>query len=363
MRILAGVGLVLLFVAPAQACTKLPARSATKVPVRTADVGRTKTTTIGICGRALARATLTGSGTRRQSGARIGEASAAGNRVAWIEERHASGERTTVVSVYQAGRGIVRRFVSRSHRTAKTATLHVLLTRQGDLAWAAGTSGQRPHGDVVLERPGKPARRLDDEAIEGFKLEDDRTLVWSDYYELYFFDLRRKACPNRSRYKVRTRSDRFIVTSARYPDGFTDGAMTVYRGCDRKTGRDRVLASSGYEENAAPDGTFEIGEITGSWVTFLEGSYSPYGSSYDFTATNVISGRRTYCVVEPGHGAVITGGGTVAWIDKSTVRVCLDDKYTDVDSGGTLANLHVEGDTVVWTHDGVRRTHSQRPDG
>jgi len=356
MRILAGVGLALLFAAPAQACTKLPARSATEVPVKTADVGRTKTTTIGICGRTIARATLTNSRTRRQSGARIGEASAAGDRVAWIEERHAGGERTTVVSVYQVGRGIVRRFVARRQRTAKTAALHVLLTRGGDLAWAAGTYGQRPHGDVVLERPGKPARRLDDEAIEGFKLEDDRTLVWSDYYELYFFDLQRKPCPNRSRYRVRTRSDRFIVTSARYPDGFTDGPMTVYRGCDRKTGRDRVLASSTYEENAAPDGTFEIGEITGSWVTFLEGSYSSYGSSYSFTATNVINGRRTYCGVAPGRGAVITSDGRVAWIENGTVRVCSANGYKDVDSGGALANLHVEGDTVVWTHDGVRRT-------
>ncbi|MBE2321074.1 hypothetical protein DVA67_034370 [Solirubrobacter sp. CPCC 204708] len=75
------MALALLFAAPAQACTKLPARSATKVPVRTVDVDRTKTTTIGICGHTLARATLTGSGTRRQSGARIGEASAAGGRV------------------------------------------------------------------------------------------------------------------------------------------------------------------------------------------------------------------------------------------------------------------------------------------
>jgi hypothetical protein len=71
----------------------------------------------------------------------------------------------------------------------------------------------------------------------------------------------------------------------------------------------------------------------------------------------VINGRRTYCVVEPGHGAVITSGGTIAWIENSTVRVCLGTEHQDVDSDGTLTNLHVEGDTVVWTHDGVRRTH------
>src|SRR3954447_25299292 len=140
MRILVGVSLGLLMAAPANACTKLPAKSATNVPISAVNAGETKRTAVRVCGRTLATATLTGSGTRHKNGTRIGHASAAGTRVAWIEERHRNGVRTAIVTLADARRGVLRRFVVRRERTRLRAQIHVLLTREGDLAWTAGTA-------------------------------------------------------------------------------------------------------------------------------------------------------------------------------------------------------------------------------
>ena len=189
----------------------------------------------------VARATLTGSGTRHKNGTRIGEASAAGNRVAWIEKRHASGERDHGGHRHQRPTRHRAPFRGSPPAHPKTATLHVLLTRQGDLAWATGTSG-KDGGVVALERPGNPTRRLDNEAIEGFKLEDDRTLVWSDYYELYSLDLRASRVRTARTTRGAHESDRLIVTVARYPDGFTDGALD---GVPRVRPQDRPRSRAG----------------------------------------------------------------------------------------------------------------------
>ena len=98
-------------------------------------------------------------------------------------------------------------------------------------------------------------------------------------------------------------------------------------------------------------------------MTFLEGSYSPYGASYDFTATDAISGGGHVLRANPENGS---SSPTAVWSPGSadnTIRGAWAKSQATLDSGGTLADLHVEGNTVVWTHDGVRRTHSQHPDG
>ncbi len=240
MRILAGVGLALLFAAPANACTELPTRSGTDVPISAFNAGETKRTAVRVCGRTLATATLTGSGTRHKDGTRLGEASAAGHRVAWIEERHRNGQRTAIVTLADARRGVLRRFVARRDRSRLRSQIHVLLTREGDLAWTAGTAGKR--GDVMVKQPGKPRKRLSRYSAYGLGLEDGRTLLWGDFSDLGFYDLRHKRCPSRSGYKAYRRdTGRVKITYKVYDLASIDGPFTVLRGCDTQTGRDRVL--------------------------------------------------------------------------------------------------------------------------
>jgi hypothetical protein len=292
---LLGIGLAFLAVpSPAPACVKLPAKSATKVPISTSSAGTTTQTAVRVCGDTITTARLKGSG-KRKRGTRIGAASAAGKRVAWIEERHDGSTRTAIVTLADARRGVLRRFVARRDRTTVNAQLHVLLTVQGDLAWAAGTDLEK--GVVAVDQPGKPIRRLDTDAAEGLDLENGRTLIWgSDAIELGFFDLRRKPCPNRGGFKEAKRTDRVIVTYHEYDFSYLDTTATVYRGCDRQTGRDRVLAITQVPPDAgAPDTTFEVGAIEGTLVEFAEGSYSSSTQTYDCTAVDVISGRESDC--------------------------------------------------------------------
>src|ERR1700754_2469022 len=162
--------------------TPLPARSAKNVPISVVNVSDgTKRTALRVCvdGRTveLARAVLHESD-RRHNGSRIGAASAAGHRVAWIEERHVRGIRTAVVALAAVGRKvrILRRFTTQRQRTRDSAELHVLLTRQGDLAWLSGTYDGA--GVVAVKQPGKPTRLLSAESGYRLAIEDGRTLRW-----------------------------------------------------------------------------------------------------------------------------------------------------------------------------------------
>jgi hypothetical protein len=101
---LAVVLALVVFAPSAHACVKLPAKSATRVPIGTSSARKTTRTAVKVCGRTLATAVLTRSGKNKQ-GARIGEASAAGNREAWIEERHGGGTRTAIITLADADSG------------------------------------------------------------------------------------------------------------------------------------------------------------------------------------------------------------------------------------------------------------------
>src|SRR4051812_34492137 len=205
LELLAGVVAAGLAAPEAHACTPLPAPSAKNVPISVVNVrDETKRTALRVCadGRTveLARAVLhTRDG--RHNGSRIGAASAAGQRVAWIEERHVRGTRRTVVTLAAVGRKvrILRRFTAQRQRTRESAELDVLLKRQGDLAWLSGTYDGA--GVVAVKQPGKPTRRLSAEPGYRLAIEDGRTLRWYVGDTLYdFFDLRSKPCPSRSRY-------------------------------------------------------------------------------------------------------------------------------------------------------------------
>src|SRR3954451_9300664 len=156
--IVGGVIAAGLIAPPAHACTPLPARSGKYVQVSVLRVHHdTDRTAVRVCVRGrrieLARGTQRDG---RRDGVRIGAASAAGHRVAWIEARRRHGIRTVVVTLAAVGRRVrvLKRFpVQRAH-TIFQSEMGVVVTREGDLAWAAGTYGGRT-GVVAVKRPGK----------------------------------------------------------------------------------------------------------------------------------------------------------------------------------------------------------------
>jgi hypothetical protein len=367
MRILAGVVLALLFAAPANACTKLPAKSGTDVPISASNAGETKRTAVRVCGRTLATATLTGSGTRHKDGARLGEASAAGHRVAWIEERHSNGLRTAIVTLADARRGVLRRFVVRRDRSRLRSQIHVLLTRRGDLAWTAGTAGKR--GDVMVKQPGKPRKRLSRYSAYGLGLEDGRTLLWGDFSDLGFYDLRHKRCPSRSGYKAYRRdTGRVKITYKVYDLASIDGPFTVLRGCDTQTGHDRVLLVTPIAPDAGPpDETLYISGADRTWVVMYTESYTPYFTGpWDLTAVDVVSGRAVHGPVKPtdadppGRGLAVTDQGVIAWRDDDVLYALVKGSVTELDRGGVLTDPHAQSDAVTWTHDGAPRSFRPR---
>lgn len=235
----------------AHGCAAVPAPSAANVPVNHFEVDeRTRRTVLRVCvdGRTveLARGTFR-EGRRRSSGVRIGAASAAGHRVAWIAERHHGGVRRLVVTVAAVGRKprVVRRFTAHRLRTRASASLDVLLTREGDLAWTAGGYDE-PGSGVQLSQPGKRTRWLSHDPGSHFGLEDGHTLRWREVdWTLGLLDLRPVDCRTtpRARFSPYASNDRVVLTQAFYGVNPADGT-TVVRGCDLATGRDRVLVQN-----------------------------------------------------------------------------------------------------------------------
>jgi hypothetical protein len=354
--------------APAHACVRLPARSATDVKISAADRGSVERTAVRVCGRTLASATLTGSGTRHKGGTRIVDASAAGHRVAWIEERHRRGARTAIVTLADARRGVLRRFVARRDRSPRRARLHVLLTREGDLAYSAGTSGKR--GTVALEQPGKPRKRLDEWTAEGFALEDGRTLLWGDdSVDLLAFDLRHEPCPSRPGFRVYRAPEwptgRVEVTTRRYEAlPFVDGEVTMVRGCDLRTRRDRVLLVSPVHVNDGPYESLWVAGLDRTWVVMTTESYTTFGAGpWSLDAVDVATGRRVHgpstdTSADPPSGTLaVTDRGVIAWRDEDALYALDRGRVVALDRGGVLSDPVARGDTIAWTHDAVPRSY------
>ena len=296
MRALILAGVLLAAVpAPAAACTSLPAPSATNVPIAVVKTSeRTRRTALRVCvdGRKvqLARGTFT-QGRRRSSGVRIGAASAAGNRVAWIAERHRDGLRRLVVTVAAVGRNVrvVRRLTAHTLRTRFSADLAVLLTREGDLAWTAGHYDE-PRSGVRLSQPGKRTRWLTHEPSSGFALEDGHTLRWRELESgLGFFDLRPVDCRKRARFHPFAGNDRVLLTRALYGPYPYEGT-TVVRGCDLAGGRDRVLVEN--VSNVAVLSELELVSLDGTAAVFSQNeSDGETGGVSRVIEVDVITGR------------------------------------------------------------------------
>jgi hypothetical protein len=348
LAVLAGVVAAGVLAPPAQACTRLPAPSATEVAI---DHG------LRVC--AKGRSVMLARHARA--------ASAAGHRVAWIEQRRRRGVRTAIVTLARVGRRVrvLRRFVAERRRTRERAELDVLLTREGDLAWTAG-GPEDGKGVVAVKQPGTPVRRLADYPAAGLAIEDGRTLRWDDFTgHLAFFDLRREPCPSRSLYAELARNDRVILT--RHDYGPTTDFNTVVRGCEPGTGRDRVILQN------APDLGEQVTSLVGldrTWAVFLQEEVVRYDedeSGVVLTVADVATGRRSEAYLENGASAAypaptaaagfaVTGRGVLGWLAGSTLyALTRSDGIAELDAGGTLAGLHAEGDALVWTHDGAPR--------
>jgi hypothetical protein len=330
--------------ASADACVKLPAPSATAVAVHHH--------VVRVCGHTVARAPG------------IRAASAAGHRVAWIEERHRGGVRTSLVTVARVGRTVrvLERYTAERRRTKDRATLRVILTRRGDVAWASSTYGEYP-GVVAVKQPGRKVRTLFEDYSSGLALEDGRTLRWTQGFgDLYFFDLRSEPCPSRSRYHEFARTDRVVLTRSRY--GRQDSGHVVVRACDLATGRDHVAAQSYSEYDY--ESTLDFVGFDRTWAVFTD-TINEFDDGHDSTITafDAVSGRgvsyhseynggREYPL--PTTAYAVTDRAVLTWIAGTTLYALAQGQVRTLDSGGALAGLRAEGDAVVWTHDGAPRS-------
>lgn len=342
----------------AHGCAALPAPSAKYVAVSVVKVDEhTKRTALRVCvgGRRveLARGTFH----EDRGGVRVGAASAAGNRVAWIEEHARGRTRTAVVTLAAVGREVrvLRRFTAHRERTRSELLTDVLLTRQGDLAWSAGTYGG-PGGVVAVKQPGRRTRTLARAEGGRLALEDGRTLRWlSGDISYDFFDLHPIDCRSRSRFTPYARTDRVLLTRAIYRPNHSE--VSVVRGCDLRTGHDRVLVQNDSNIGVASDLTL-IG-IDRTWAVFRQdaGDGRDYAVS-TVTVADVVTDRSPLIQRGPFPVAsapfAVTDAGRAAWIVAGTLYgTDRDYDVVTLDSGGVLSDLHAEGDALVWTRDGV----------
>ena len=370
--LIAGSAATLALLAPsaAHACTALPAPSAKYVPISVVKVDEdTKRTALRVCvdGRRveLARGAMR-ERRRSDAGVRVGAASAAGHRVAWIEERVHGRARTAVVTLAAVGREVrvLRRFTAYRTRTRLSLQTDVLLTRRGELAWTAGTySG--PGGVVAVQRPGKPVRTLARYEGGRLALEDGRTLRWDDGDFLRaFFDLRPIDCRRRSRSTTWASNEEALVTHAHY------FGSSVVRGCDPATGRDRVILQN-YSDSGESYLTFH--GLHGAWAVFHQSVMWRDGpGASTLTVVNARTGkslsgltyngeaRPQYPIPENGAPIAVTDRGVLAYArDDVLWALAAHDTFLRLDQGA-IVDLRAEGDALVWTRDGITRRYEGR---
>jgi len=305
-----------------------------------------------VCGKVFARAVR-----HKLTGVRIGAASAAGKRVAWIEEHHRSGVRFAVVTVAALGRKgrVLQRFTSQREHSREEMDLDVLLTRQGDVAWTAGTIG---YGGVVgVKQPGRPMRIIEHDTAYRLALDDGRTVraEFDDYFE--FYDLRSKPCPSRQRFKPYLQAPGVLITRARIR------SISVFRACNLATRRDHVI----FQHAWSFDRSLSFIGIDRTWAVFKESEIARYqdNGSASITVVDALTGRQRFAYISgenssypaPKAGSLaVTDRGVLGWVSENSVYALVDDyKIVTLDQGGTIAGLHADGHSLLWTHDGAPR--------
>ena len=280
----------------------------------------------------------------------VRKASAAGNRVAWIESR---GERVVIPVVRVSRRVTPLRRIVRRVRSSKN--FGVALTRDGDLAWLASTNNRG--GEVALARRGRAPRVLDRDAAADLGLEDGRTLRWSDpagYHS--FFDLRHVPCPSRPRFLPVLQTARVLLTQRRY------SWTVVLRGCDLATRRDVVIGEQ--ESHIGNNGALDVIGVDRSWALLRYSDADRYSGSesVQIARADVATGERKAPfslgdVAAPQAGSfAITERGIPVWLAGDRLLALNRNGVVELDRGGTITVIRANGNAVTWTNDGAARS-------
>ena len=302
---------------------------------------------------------------RRGSGV-IGDASAAGGRVAWIEERNRGGLVPTVsvtVKDIRTRRRVRRIRLGPGEDKAPPVELGIALTSRNQLVWLYREK-------VVLKAPGQRRRVLARGASRPLTLEDDGTLVWRrSFSEAASFELapppQSGGCPKRAGYAPVADADGVLVTERRLVKPAPDVRREqVVRACVRGSGRDAIAAyafSDGFDSLTIEGVTAGAGRV--AYVTSFADRYGGCEQQVQvLEAATLRPGRRSLNACDPPAAArgapfVLTTGGAPAWLAPAApgaVRVLGIDgleRYTELDRGA-ITNLRADGDEVVWDRDG-----------
>ncbi len=311
----------------------------------------------------------------RPRGVVVGDAAAAGRRVAWIEAvTGRAGTRATVVVADARTRRVVRRRVAlRTRERGFPQTLEVVISTRGEVAWTVQTEfGDDYATRLVLERPGRRPRGVAAGAA-GLTLEDDRTLSWvAEIGTIRFLELpgRRPwpGCPQRSRWKPVLATPEMLVTRASY----ARGAIEVVRACWRATGADPVVATA-HDDGSGTAPNLAVLGADARWLVFayseVESRYNPGGYCYgpEVFTVDVSAGRRVrkavsdvpVCVEDfalPGDPVAVTDSGSPAWVHGGRLLARGEGgKAVELDRG-EIAGLRAEGNRLHWTNAGVPKT-------
>jgi hypothetical protein len=104
-----------------------------------------------------------------------------------------------------------------------------------------------------------------------------------------------------------------------------------------------------------------------TWAVFEESEIARYedNGSASITVVDALTRRRRFAYIsgdDPSYPApqagslAVTDQGVLGWVSENVVYALVDDyKILTLDHGATIAGLHADGDSLVWTHDGAPR--------
>lgn len=326
----------------------------------------------------LRRALMRGVNGNRPRGAVVGDAAAAGRRVAWIESATGRGgtRATVVVADARTRRVVSHRRALRTRRRGFAYTLEIVISTRGELAWIVQTRfGIDYETRLVLQRPGRPPRILRSAVPTGLRLEDDRTLSWNTgEATIRFLELPGRApwpgCPERSRWRPVLTTPEMIVTRASYggPD-----AIELVRACWRANRTDPVVARI-FDDGSGTTPHLDVLGADGRWLVFAESEvewrytqgycYPPRVFTVDVGGGGGGGGGRSAraqtpacraTFATPGDAVAVTERGSPAWIHGDLLLSRdAEGKAIELDRGD-VGSLRAEGSRVLWTNGGVPR--------
>lgn len=265
----------------------------------------------------------------------------------------------------------------RFRERARGQEAEVVLGARGELAWQMA-------GRLRVRRASGKVETLRAEGVREVRIEDGRTLRLGDgpfeYVELRPWP--GGTCPRRSAFRPVLASPEVAVTSASYSHGGDSGS--AIRACLKATGEDPVIGGGFGYDSGISDGA-EVAAVAGARVVLASQGQDRAGclrltvQVHDARERRVVrEGGRfdASCTVAPNRKTrlVVTPSGGTAWIARGpdpgvggmpgppgtwTFVWALrgDGKITELDrTEGAITGLRADGETVLWTRDGVERS-------